>query len=125
MIHHVSLGASDIEQAKAFYQPVMALLGFRLLKDDPDGLHYGVGEIMLSVQTPNDRKAAHPGNGIHIAFQARDRAMVAEFHRLALANGGSDEGGPAARPRYDGHYYAAFVRDPDGNKIEAVTYSAD
>jgi catechol 2,3-dioxygenase-like lactoylglutathione lyase family enzyme len=125
MIHHVSVGTRDIERARRFYQPVMTLLGFRLLKDDPDQLHYGVGEIMFSVQMPKDGEAAHPGNGIHFAFQARDRAMVGEFHRLALANGGTDDGGPAPRPHYDRHYYAAFVRDPDGNKIEAVTYSAD
>jgi catechol 2,3-dioxygenase-like lactoylglutathione lyase family enzyme len=103
----------------------VALLGFRLLKQEPDALHYGVGEILFSVQIPENGGPATPGNGVHIAFQARDRAMVAEFHRRGLANGGSDEGEPELRPRYDDNYYAAFVGDPDGNKIEAVTYSAD
>jgi catechol 2,3-dioxygenase-like lactoylglutathione lyase family enzyme len=83
MIHHVFVGTRHVERAKAFYQPVMTLLGSRLLKDDADQLHYGVGEIMFSVQMPKDGEAAHPGNGIHFAFQARHRAMVGEFHRLA------------------------------------------
>jgi catechol 2,3-dioxygenase-like lactoylglutathione lyase family enzyme len=65
-----------------------------------------------------------PGNGIHVAFQAPDRESVRRFHEIALANGGRDEGGPGIRENYNANYYGAFVRDLDGNKIEAVTYSA-
>ena len=65
------------------------------------------------------------GNGAHIAFAAGTRAQVREFHRLALAHGGADAGAPGLRPEYDATYYAAFVRDPDGNKIEAVCFMAE
>jgi catechol 2,3-dioxygenase-like lactoylglutathione lyase family enzyme len=65
-----------------------------------------------------------PGNGVHVAFEALDRAMVDRFHAIALANGGTDDSPPGVRPQYDENYYSAFVQDPDGNKIEAVTHSA-
>jgi catechol 2,3-dioxygenase-like lactoylglutathione lyase family enzyme len=124
MIHHVSVGTSDVARARAFYDPVMALLGFRSLKDHKDSANYGIGEIMFSVETPVDGNPASAGNGVHICFQALDRGMVQEFHRIALAHGGTDDGPPGVRHQYDAHYYGAFVRDPDGNKIEAVTFSA-
>ncbi|PTQ13211.1 glyoxalase [Sphingomonas oleivorans] len=124
MIHHVSVGTNDIGRARAFYDPVLSLLGVRLLAENGKSADYGVGEILFSVETPIDGRPASAGNGVHIAFQARDRAMVREFHRLALAHGGTDEGVPGVRPEYDAHYFGAFVRDPDGNKIEAVTFSA-
>ena len=61
---------------------------------------------------------------MHVAFQAPDRETVRRFHRTAIENGGTDEGEPGLRPQYNANYYGAFVRDPDGNKIEAVTYTA-
>jgi len=125
MIHHVSLGSNDIARARAFYDPIMALLGFRLLKADDGSADYGIGGILFSIETPVDGEPATIGNGVHIAFQALDRAMVEEFHRVALAHGGTDAGAPGVRPEYDAHYYGAFVRDPDGNKIEAVTFASD
>jgi catechol 2,3-dioxygenase-like lactoylglutathione lyase family enzyme len=124
VIHHLSLGTNDAERARAFYDPLMALLGLRLVKQDSAGVHYGTGEILFSLVTPVDGSRAKPGNGAHVAFAARDRAMVQEFHRIALAQGGTEDGAPGLRPSYDAHYYAAFVRDPDGNKIEAVTHAA-
>ena len=125
MIHHVSLGSNDIARARAFYDPIMALLGFRLLKADDGSADYGIGGILFSIETPVDGEPATVGNGVHLAFQALDRAMVEEFHRVALAHGGTDAGAPGVRPEYDAHYYGAFVRDPDGNKIEAVTFASD
>ena len=124
MIHHVSFGTSDIARSRAFYDPVLALLGLRLIKQDAAGAHYGVGDILFSLVTPVDGGPATPGNGAHVAFLARDRGMVQEFHRLALRHGGREDGAPGLRPHYDAHYYGAFVRDPDGNKIEAVTHAA-
>ena len=61
---------------------------------------------------------------MHIAFQAPDRDTVRRFHRIALEKGGADEGPPAIRANYNANYFGAFVRDLDGNKIEAVTYTA-
>lgn len=124
MIHHLSLGTNDIERARAFYDPVLAVIGLRPIGNYENSADYGTGDFLLSLENPFDGKEASPGNGVHVAFQARDRAMVEEFHRTALAHGGTDDGAPGLRPRYDANYYGAFVRDPDGNKIEAVTYSA-
>ena len=86
--------------------------------------HYGASDIVFSVERPVDGLPAAPGNGIHIAFQAPDRETVRRFFESALANGGADEGAPGIRANYNANYYAAFIRDPDGNKIEAVTYTA-
>ena len=124
MIHHVSVGSNDLLASRAFYDPVMAHLGLRLLDATDGAADYGVGDILFSVETPVDGAPATAGNGSHIAFAARDRAMVDRFYDLALANGGTDAGMPGLRPDYDANYYGAFVLDPDGNKIEAVTYSA-
>lgn len=65
-----------------------------------------------------------PGNGVHIAFKVKDRKMVRRFHKAALAHGGTDAGAPGLRPEYDANYYGAFVCDPDGNKLEAVTLTS-
>lgn len=124
MIHHVSLGTNDIVRAREFYDPVLAVLGIRLLNSSENSADYGVGSIAFSLETPVDGQPASPGNGVHIAFAAGRRAMVELFYRVGLENGGSDAGRPGLRPEYDAHYFAAFVLDPDGNKIEAVTYSA-
>jgi catechol 2,3-dioxygenase-like lactoylglutathione lyase family enzyme len=124
MIHHVSVGSNDLPRAKAFYHPLMALIGFRLLKETDKAAHYGASDIAFSIETPVDSRPAAPGNGVHIAFQAPDRESVRRFHAKALAAGGTDEGAPGIRENYNANYYSAFVRDPDGNKIEAVTYTA-
>ena len=124
MIHHVSLGTNDIAKAKTFYDPLMSLLGFRLMKLSDRALHYGASDIVFSLETPIDGHSASPGNGIHVAFQAPDRETVRRFHDIALRNGGIDEGAPGIRANYNANYYGAFVRDPDGNKIEAVTFTA-
>jgi len=124
MIHHVSVGTNDVERARAFYDPLMALLGYRSVANHPTSLDYGVTEVAFSVETPVDGRPATAGNGVHICFQARDRATVDAFYRRALELGGGGAGEPGVRPQYDDHYYGAFVYDPDGNKIEAVTFSA-
>jgi len=125
MIHHVSVGTNDLCASRAFYDPVMAHLGFRLLDATGGAADYGIGDALFSVETPDDGARATAGNGVHIAFVARDRAMVDQFYQLALANGGLCAGSPGLRPAYDANYYGAFVRDPDGNKIEAVTFAAN
>jgi len=79
---------------------------------------------MFSLETPINGLRAAPGNGVHIAFQAPDRQTVRRFHETAIANGATDEGAPGIRENYNANYYGAFVRDLDGNKIEAVTFTA-
>ncbi|WP_159717644.1 VOC family protein [Geminicoccus flavidas] len=124
MIHHVSVGSNDIARAKRFYDAVLPIVGLLPMKATDTGLDYGSGQFQFSVETPVDGKPASVGNGSHIAFAAEDRAMVDRFHAAALAHGGTSDGEPGLRPEYDANYYGAFVRDPDGNKIEAVTYAA-
>jgi catechol 2,3-dioxygenase-like lactoylglutathione lyase family enzyme len=124
MIHHVSVGSNDIGRAREFYDPLMSLIGYRLLKMSDKAAHYGASDIVFSLETPVDGRAASPGNGVHIAFQAPDRETVRQFYEKALANGGADEGAPGIRENYNANYYGAFVRDLDGNKIEVVTFTA-
>ncbi|RXT50442.1 glyoxalase [Bosea sp. Tri-44] len=124
MIHHVSVGTNDLPRSRAFYDAVLAVLGLRLLNGSAESADYGVGAFLFSVETPVDGKAATAGNRVHLAFAAGRRAMVDQFYQTALVHGGRDAGAPGLRPRYDANFYGAFVLDPDGNKIEAVTYSA-
>lgn len=127
MLHHVSLGTNDLKRAKEFYVPVLATLGMELFYEDANSINFGSGSLAtltFSVEKPFDGKQATAGNGVHIAFLAEGRGAVEEFYRTALAHGGKDDGAPGIRNMYDPHYYAAFVFDPEGNKIEAVTFSA-
>lgn len=124
MIHHVSVGTNDLARSKRFYDAVLPIVGLALMAAEDEGLGYGSGTFHFSVQVPIDGAPATVGNGSHIAFAVETRTMVDRFHAAALAHGGADDGAPAVRSAYDAHYYAAFVRDPDGHKIEVVTYAA-
>lgn len=124
MIHHVSVGTSDLARARAFYDPVMRELGLHRTFDVDEAVGYGAGITTFSLNLPADGAPASPGNGVHIAFEVEKRAAVDAFYRAALAHGGTGDGEPGPRPEYDANYYAAFVRDPDGNKIEALTFVA-
>ena len=125
MIHHVSLGTNDVARSRAFYDAVLSVLGLRLLKASDGSADYGVSTVLFSLETPVDGKPASAGNGVHIAFAASGRSAVDEFHQVALQHGGIDAGPPGLRPEYDPNYYGAFVLDPDGNKIEAVTHHGE
>ena len=81
MINHVSFGTNDIARSRRFYDPIFDLLGFRLLKSDATGAHYGTGEILFSLVVPTNGRPASAGNGVHVAFQVRSRKMVDEFTR--------------------------------------------
>jgi catechol 2,3-dioxygenase-like lactoylglutathione lyase family enzyme len=121
MLHHVSIGVADVERAAEFYDAVLGALGFRRTADFlPYAVAYGDEGYTFWVQLPSDRNPARAGNGAHIAFNAKNKRAVQSFHSAALAAGGSDEGAPGPRTEYTPDYYGAFVRDLDGNKIEAV-----
>jgi catechol 2,3-dioxygenase-like lactoylglutathione lyase family enzyme len=125
MFSHVTVGTNEFARAEAFYDAVMGALGVPVLFKGGRMLAYGeAGGEKLFVVPPFDGAAARAGNGMHIAFAADDRATVDAFHAAALAGGGTDEGAPGLRPHYHPNYYGAYVRDPDGNKLQAVCHRA-
>ncbi len=124
MLHHVSVGVSDVGRAIRFYDAALGALGYkRVMEFMPFAVAYGDSAPSFWVQLPSDQKAASSGNGTHIGFNAKNQAAVRAFHDAALKEGGADEGAPGPRPEYSPNYYGAFVRDLDGNKIEAVYYA--
>ena len=125
MYSHVTVGTNDMTRAEAFYDAVMGAIGQPSFFKAPGVLSYGTatGEKFF-VLHPFDKQPAQPGNGWHAAFRVGSRAEVDAFHAAALANGGSDEGPPGLRPHYHPNYYGAYVRDPDGNKLQAVCHSS-
>lgn len=131
MFTYVCLGASDFDRAVRFYDAVMATLGHRRCQTpgEPDfgdfvgwGLYEDQGrqQVALWICKPFDGRAPAPGNGTMVALKARTWADVQAFHAAALAHGGTSEGAPGLRPQYNDDFYAAYVRDPDGNKLAAV-----
>lgn len=121
MLHHVSVGVSDVAQAAEFYDAVLGALGYkRTAQYLPYAIGYGEGTSEFWIQLPADQGTPSPGNGAHIGFSARTREAVHRFHETALDNGGTDNGTPGPRADYGPDYYGAFVRDPFGNKLEAT-----
>lgn len=120
LLHHVSVGTNDIQKSRRFYDPIMKHLGLRVLYETDKAVDYGVSDILFGVETPHDGQPATAGNGVHFCFSTVSRPMVDEFYKIGLENGGTSDGPPGIREQYDKHYYAAFLLDPDGNKIEAL-----
>ncbi|MFK4812509.1 VOC family protein [Devosia sp. ZW T5_3] len=112
LIDHVHLRARNFANTRYFYEKVLAVLGHRIEQSGKNW--FQVDELFVDAAD-----ARTVPTHIHLAFQAKDRAMVDAFHKAALAAGGSDNGPPGERHYHPGHY-AAFVLDPDGNNIEAV-----
>lgn len=125
IISHITLGTNDYDRAVEFYDAVLKPLGFSRVPKPPGKppLYAIDGEMPhLYLYKPYDGRPATWGNGTHIAFQAKSKEVVNEFHQAAIANGGFNEGLPGVREEYGPDYYAAYVRDPDGNKLQAVCY---
>ena len=121
MLHHVSVGVMNVERAARFYDSVLGALGYRrVMEFMPYGIGYGAETPVFWVQLPHNQSPATVGNGVHVGFVALTKDMIGAFHRAALEAGGMDEGAPGPRPDYGPDYYGAFVRDLDGNKLEAV-----
>jgi catechol 2,3-dioxygenase-like lactoylglutathione lyase family enzyme len=120
MLHHISLGVRDLHHAGLFYDAALGALGYRRVFEDDTAIGYGVEDDkdLLCLKLRSD--AIAPGPGFHLAFAAPSRAAVDAFHEAALAVGGADNGAPGPRSDYGDHYYAAFLVDPDGHRIEAV-----
>jgi len=122
ILSHVSVGTANYEAAVAFYDKVMSTLGIPRLFHEPEfqATAYGRQFPEFWVQAPYDGGAPSVGNGYHVAFLAENRAAVDAFYQAAIDAGAKDDGEPGTRPQYSEAYYACFVRDLDGHKIEAM-----
>ena len=123
MIDHVSIAVRDLAACGQFYEAVLATIGYSKLVTRPGTIGFGkkYPEFWL-----NERRAmtpADPDSGTHICLRASSVEAVQAFHAAAMAGGGFSDGPPGPRPEYSAGYYAAFVRDLEGNKIEAVTFT--
>jgi catechol 2,3-dioxygenase-like lactoylglutathione lyase family enzyme len=125
LVSHVSVGVTDLHRAGVFYDAVLATIGARRLLEHGVGIGYGRTFPEFWASQPHDGRRAAAGNGSHVCFNAPDERAVATFHAAGLAAGGFDDGPPGPRPEYAPRYYAAFLRDPDGNKVEAMCWTAD
>lgn len=123
MFSHVTIGSDEPEKLEAFYDAVLATLGIQPFFKMQGTLSYGTATgPKVFVVKPFNGEPHHPGNGWHAAFLAPDRASVDAFHAIALEMGGSSEGAPGLRPYYHPNYYGAYIRDPHGNKLQAVCH---
>ena len=131
LFDHVSLGVNDLARSKAFYDAVLAPLGLVPYEQIPGEVAYAPAgsppqdgcAFYIGFEDPAARRHVAPSAGFHVAFRAPTRAAVRDFHRIALASGGTDNGAPGLRPYYQEHYYGGFVCDPDGHHVEAVCYA--
>jgi catechol 2,3-dioxygenase-like lactoylglutathione lyase family enzyme len=122
LLGHLSFGVADLARAAAFYDATMMALGYVRVFTSSQSVGYGLAgrdkDKLLLIHKPVD--ASPPGPGFHLAFVADSRETVDHFHAAALQNGGIDNGAPGLRLHYGPTYYAAFVIDPDGHRLEAV-----
>jgi len=119
MIGYVTLGTNDLARGAAFYDAIAAELGIGRMMEHETYIAWGIagGGAGIGLTKPFDGKAASVGNGVMVALEAKSQAQVAKLHEIALAHGGTCEGPPG--PRGDSGFYAAYFRDPDGNKLNA------
>ena len=127
MIDHVSIAVRDLERAAAFYEAVLSRIGYAKLEVRAATVGFGrrYSELWLNLRPDMLSLPADTGlqsNGVHVALRAPTTGAVDAFHAAALAAGVASDGGPGLRPHHGEGYYAAFIRDPDGNRIEAVTF---
>ena len=119
MFDHISLGVRDVAASKRFYDAALAALGYKRLSDGETSLGYGREAVGLWLGATAHPVPADERSGLHVCFAAPDRNAVDAFHKAALRAGGRDNGTPGLRADYGPTYYAAFVIDPDGYRIEA------
>jgi catechol 2,3-dioxygenase-like lactoylglutathione lyase family enzyme len=123
MLSHVSIGVKDLAKSRRFYDAALEPLGYKCLMESQEYLAYGTATPEFWVLAVNHPVPAEIESGLHFCFDATRRAGVNAFHRAAIAAGGRDNGKPGIRKDYGDNYYAAFVSDPDGYRVEAYTNS--
>jgi catechol 2,3-dioxygenase-like lactoylglutathione lyase family enzyme len=126
MISYTMVGTNDLEQSICFYDPLFAQMGLEQCFRDDNCVSWGKKSDITFPRFftgyPFDGKKANAGNGVMTAFVLEDSATIDRLYAIAMREGGSDEGEPGFRPRYGSGFYAAYVRDPDNNKIAFVAY---
>jgi catechol 2,3-dioxygenase-like lactoylglutathione lyase family enzyme len=124
MIDHVSVAVRDLERAARFYTAVLGAVGYERLEVRPHTVGFGkkYPELWINLRVAMAPIAAD--SGAHVGLRVRSTELVDAFHAAALAAGGTSDGSPGLRPQHGEGYYAAFIRDLDGNRIEAVTFLA-
>ena len=125
MINHVSIGVRDIAATKRFYDAALKPLGYSALSESPTSLGYGKDAVALWIGVAAHPVPADEKSGLHFCFDAPTRKSVDGFHAGALKAGGRDNGKPGLRADYGANYYAAFVVDPDGYRLEAYCGAAE
>jgi catechol 2,3-dioxygenase-like lactoylglutathione lyase family enzyme len=122
MLDHVSVGVSDLDRAARFYEVALAALGLSRVVTRPASIGFGKNYPEFWIHLRPGMPPVAPGSGSHICLRAKSTVEVDAFHAAALQAGGRSDGAPGLRPHDRVRYYAAFVLDPDGNRIEAVTF---
>ena len=125
MIDHVSVGVRDLDRAARFYEAALAPPGLSRLVTRPATIGFGKSYPEFWINWRAGMAEVAPESGVHVCLRARSAAEVDAFHAAALNSGGRSDGAPGLRPHDRVKYYAAFVIDPDGNRIEAVTFPGD
>jgi catechol 2,3-dioxygenase-like lactoylglutathione lyase family enzyme len=125
MIDHVSVGVGDLERSARFYELALAPLGLLRLVTRPATIGFGKSYPEFWINLRADMAPVEPGSGVHICLRVKSIGDVDAFHTAALSAGGRSDGAPGLRPHDRVPYYAAFIADPDGNRIEAVTFPKD
>src|SRR5438105_15694421 len=122
MIDHISVGVADLERSARFYEATLSALGLTRLVTRPATVGFGKTYPEFWINLRAGMTPVETGSGVHICLRARSTGDVDAFHAAALDAGGRSDGAPGLRPHDRVRYYAAFVTDPDGNRIEAVTF---
>jgi catechol 2,3-dioxygenase-like lactoylglutathione lyase family enzyme len=125
MIDHISVGVSDLDRSARFYEATLTPLGLSRLVTRPATVGFGKTYPEFWINLRAAMAPVDPVSGAHICLRTKSAAEVDAFHAAALDAGGRSDGAPGLRPHDRVRYYAAFVIDPDGNRIEAVTFPAD
>ncbi|HNR75724.1 MAG TPA: VOC family protein [Parvularculaceae bacterium] len=122
-IDHLSVGVADLSAARVFYDAVLETIGVKRLAANDAFIAYGKDAPQFLAMLPYDKRDATAGNGVHVSFHAASREEVDAFHKKAVSLGGTCAGAPGTRPGFPGdpEAYMAFVRDPFGNKLEAIS----
>ena len=125
MIDHISIPVRDLAQSAAFYESVLSTIGIAKLVEKPGTVGFGkkYPELWLNHRPETHRQEV--SDGFHVCLRARTTDQVNAFHTIATGLGAESDGDPGLRPEYSNNYYAAFIRDRDGNRIEVVTFVRD